>query len=208
MPSMIHPKIQVNLLFLTNRHLFTRCIQIENYRSQDPIIMLYNYFIIAFRNILKYKVFSFINVIGLTIGITCCILLTLFIHYEFSYERHFNDYQNIYRVTSTIASDQWTSTIPCTAPPMVPTFQREFPEIQTATRVVVPPDVQRHYLRFEDKAFYEDRGYVVDSTFFDVFHILLKRVIKPPPWMEHLPSFYLMILHASFSIKLPHWINS
>ena len=131
--------------------------------------MLYNYFIIAFRNILKYKVFSFINVIGLTIGITCCILLTLFIHYEFSYERHFNDYQNIYRVTSTIASDQWTSTIPCTAPPMVPTFQREFPEIQTATRVVVPPDVQRHYLRFEDKAFYEDRGYVVDSTFFDVF---------------------------------------
>ncbi len=131
--------------------------------------MLYNYFIIAFRNILKYKVFSFINVIGLTIGITCCILLTLFIHYEFSYERHFNDYQNIYRITSTIASDQWTSAIPCTAPPMVPTFQREFPEIQTATRVVMPPDVQTHYLRFEDKAFYEDRGYVVDSTFFDVF---------------------------------------
>ena len=70
--------------------------------------MLYNYFVIAFRNILKYKVFSFINVLGLTIGITCCILLALFIHYEFSYERHFKDYQNIYRVTSTIAVDQWT----------------------------------------------------------------------------------------------------
>ncbi len=93
----------------------------------------------------------------------------MFIHYEFSYEKHFNDYQNIYRVTSTITSDQWTTTIPCTAPPIVPTFQREFPEIQSATRVVIPPDVQRHYLRFEDKAFYEDRGYVVDSTFFDVF---------------------------------------
>ena len=131
--------------------------------------MLYNYFIIAFRNILKHKVFSFINVLGLTIGITCCILLALFLHYEFSYEKHFNDYQNIYRVTSTITSDQWTSTIPCTAPPAVPTFQREFPEIQSATRVVIPPDVQRHYLRFEDKTFYEDRGYVVDSTFFDVF---------------------------------------
>ena len=52
---------------------------------------------------------------------------------------------------------------------MIPTFQREFPEIQSATRVVIPPDVQRHYLRFEDKGFYESRGYVVDSTFFDVF---------------------------------------
>ena len=131
--------------------------------------MLYNYFVIAFRNILKQKVFSFINVLGLTIGITCCILLALFIHYEFSYEKHFKDYQNIYRVTSILESDQWSSTIPCTAPPMVPTFQREFPEIQSATRVVIPPDVQRHYLRFEDKGFYETRGYVVDSTFFDVF---------------------------------------
>ncbi|HEX6225212.1 MAG TPA: ABC transporter permease, partial [Chryseolinea sp.] len=131
--------------------------------------MLYNYLVIAFRNVLKHKVFSFINVIGLTVGITCCLLLALFIHYEFSYERHFADYNNIYRVTSILSTDQWTSTIPCTAPPAVPTFQREFPEIKRATRVANPPDVQRHYIRFGEKGFFEDRGYVVDSTFFDIF---------------------------------------
>src|SRR5688572_33467833 len=100
--------------------------------------MLYNYFVIAFRNLLKHKVFSFINVIGLTIGITCCILLALFINYEFSYERHFSDYNNIYRVTSTLTTDTWTSKIPCTAPPLVPVIQQEFPEVQAATRVVIP----------------------------------------------------------------------
>lgn len=131
--------------------------------------MLYNYFIITSRKILKHKVFSFINVIGLTIGITCCILLGLFINYEFSYERHFSDYKNIYRVTTNYITDQVSSRIPCTAPPAAAAFQREFPEIQSATRVIIPPDVQRHYLSFGDKAFYEDRGYVVDSTFFDIF---------------------------------------
>ena len=132
--------------------------------------MLYNYFIIAFRNILKHKVFSFINVIGLTIGITCCILLALFIHYEFSYERHFKDYQNIYRVTSTLTTDQWTqhNTLYSSSYWFRP-FSESFRKFKAATRVVIPPDVQRHYLRFEEKAFYENRGYVVDSTFFDVF---------------------------------------
>ena len=131
--------------------------------------MLYNYFIIALRTVLKHKIFFFINVLGLTVGITCCTLLALFIHYEFSYERHFSNYQNIYRITSTLTSDQGSSSIPCTAPPMAPTFQREFPEIESATRVVTPPDVQRHYIQFKDKGFYEHRGYVVDSTFFDIF---------------------------------------
>lgn len=110
-----------------------------------------------------------INILGLAIGITCCILLTLFIKDEFSFERHFDDYESIYRVTSTLSSDKWSSELPSSAPPAVPALLREFPEIKTATRVASPPDVQRHYIRFQDKGFYENKAYLVDSTFFDVF---------------------------------------
>ena len=131
--------------------------------------MLRNYFILALRNLLKHKVFSLINILGLSIGITCCILLALFIRHEFSFERHFDDYTNIYRITTTFTTDKGSATIPCTAPPTAPAFLREFPEIQIATRVASPPDVQRHYILYEDKGFYENRGYVVDSTFFDLF---------------------------------------
>jgi putative ABC transport system permease protein len=131
--------------------------------------MLHSYFTIAFRNLLKQKVFSLINILGLTIGITCCILLTLYIRDEFSYERHFDDYRSIYRLTSVFTAEKWSSKLPSSAPPAVPALLQEFPEIQAATRVATPPDVQRHYIRFHDKGFYEDNGYLVDSAFFDVF---------------------------------------
>lgn len=131
--------------------------------------MLRSYFTIAFRNLLKNKVFSAINIMGLAIGISCCILLTLYILDEYSYERHFRDYKSIYRVTSTLRSDAWTAILPASAPATVPALVREFPEIGLATRVASPPDVQTHYLSYNDRAFYENKGYLVDSTFFDLF---------------------------------------
>lgn len=131
--------------------------------------MLHNYFVIAFRNLARNKVFSFINILGLSIGITCCALLALFIKDEFSFETHFKDYNNIYRVTTTIISDQLNGKIQRTSPPIGMAMLREFPEIESATRLVEMPRVERHLVRYEDKTFYEKKGYVVDSTFFDVF---------------------------------------
>lgn len=131
--------------------------------------MLYNYFIIAFRNLNRHKLFSFINILGLAIGITCCTLLALFIKDEFSYERHFEDYNRIYRVTTTIISDQLNGTIQRTSPPIAMTMLRDYPELKSATRLVEMPGVDRHLIQYGDKIFYEKKGYVVDSTFFDVF---------------------------------------
>jgi putative ABC transport system permease protein len=131
--------------------------------------MLYNYFIVAFRNLNRHRLFSFINILGLAIGITCCTLLALFIKDEFSYERHFQDHENIYRVTTTIISDQLNGKVQRTSPPIAMTMLREFPELASAARVVQMPNVDRHLIRYADKTFYERTGYVVDSTFFDVF---------------------------------------
>ncbi|MEX1241421.1 MAG: ABC transporter permease [Cyclobacteriaceae bacterium] len=131
--------------------------------------MLYNYFIIAFRNLNRHKVFSSINILGLAIGITCCTLLALFIKDEFSYERHFQDYNRIYRVTTTIISDQLNGKIQRTSPPIAMTMLRDFPELESATRLVEMPNVDQHLIQHGDKTFYEKKGYLVDSTFFEIF---------------------------------------
>src|SRR5258706_2376603 len=131
--------------------------------------MLQNYIKIAFRNLRKHKVFSLINIFGLSIGITCCVLLSLYIRDEFSYETRFDGYKDIYRVTSTFITEKGTEKMPRTSPPIAMTLARELPEIESATRVVNPPEVEQHLLRMGDNTFYEKTGYLVDSTFFDLF---------------------------------------
>lgn len=132
--------------------------------------MLLNYFTIAFRNLLKQKAFYFINIAGLSIGIACCVLLSLYIKDELSYERHFKDADRIYRITSTLVQENGTrSILQRTSPPVAMTMLEEFPEIASATRVVSPPEVEQHLIRRDDEVFYEKKGYLVDSTFLEVF---------------------------------------
>ena len=60
--------------------------------------MFKNYLKIAIRSLFKDKFFSFLNVSGLTIGITCCLLIMTYVNYELSYDKHFTNHENIYRV--------------------------------------------------------------------------------------------------------------
>lgn len=132
--------------------------------------MIRNYFTIAVRNLLKHRVFSFINIVGLSVGIACCVMLALYIHEEFSYDTRFAGVENIYRVTSTLSrSDGDLGTFPRTSPPIGMALLENLPELESATRLLNPPETEQHLVQFEDKAFYEKRGYLVDSTFFDVF---------------------------------------
>lgn len=131
--------------------------------------MLKNYFAIAFRNLAKHKVFSFINIFGLSVGIACCVLLTLYIKDELSYEQHFEDHDRIYRIYSVFIKDGNEDSFPFTSPPVALSLAEELPEIETATRLISPPEVEQHLIRYKDNVFYEKLGYLVDSTFFDVF---------------------------------------
>jgi putative ABC transport system permease protein len=63
--------------------------------------MLLNYFKIALRNLLKNKVFSIINIAGLTLGIACCLTLSLYIADEMSYDKHHTHIENIYRIITS-----------------------------------------------------------------------------------------------------------
>jgi putative ABC transport system permease protein len=136
--------------------------------------MLKNYFSIALRNLIKHKVFSAINIFGLAVGIACCVVLSLYIKNELSYEKHFEDHERIYRLYSVFTKDGTSESFPRTSPPVALALAEEFPEIESATRIVSPPEVEQHLLRYNENVFYEKTGFLVDSTFFDIFSYSFK----------------------------------
>jgi len=147
--------------------------------------MIKNYFKIAIRNIIKHKSFSFINIIGLAIGIACSILILLFVTNELSYDKFHEKADRIYRIAvrasigDTKINQTYSSSI---------TFQKlleDFPEIENGIKFL---RLGRVPVILDKKTFYESRFYAVDSTFYDVFTIPLiqgnpKTVLSNPNTM-------------------------
>ncbi|HMJ68754.1 MAG TPA: ABC transporter permease [Cyclobacteriaceae bacterium] len=131
--------------------------------------MLTNYIKVAMRQLLKNKTFSFINIFGLSVGVACCVLLTMFIQDEFSYEKHFKDHERVYRIYTTFKKDE-VMEFPRVSPPIATQLGELLPEVEAAVRTVMPPDITQHLVRYKDKQFFENNGLLVDSTFFDIFN--------------------------------------
>ncbi|MBL7852458.1 MAG: ABC transporter permease, partial [Cyclobacteriaceae bacterium] len=131
--------------------------------------MLRNYLKIAYRNLLRSKVYSMINILGLSLGITCCVLLALYIEDEYRYDKHHRRLEDIYRIVSRFESERGLDQLGTTSPPIAMTMWEEIPEVESAVRVLNPPGVAQNLIRYGDNMFYETDGYVADSTFFDIF---------------------------------------
>lgn len=131
--------------------------------------MLRNYIVVALRLLAKNKIFSLINILGLSVGIACCILITLYIQDELNYERGFPEYEKIFRINSTFIKEGITEVGPYTSPAIAMELANTLPEVETAVRVVEALGVEQHIVRYNDKSFFEKRAFLVDSTFLDVF---------------------------------------
>src|SRR4030095_4860683 len=135
--------------------------------------MFKKFFKIAFRNLWKNKVFSLINILGLSAGLACCILIFLFIQHELSYDKFNAQAKNIYRVTSVMPSPTGSSELVVTPAPWAPLMKKDFPEIKEYTRLLKDEKVligqpgQQH--------FYETQMLYADSTFFNVFSIVFEK---------------------------------
>ena len=136
--------------------------------------MLQNYFKIALRNLLKHKIFSVINITGLALGIACCTLLALYIKDEFNFEKHFEGHERVYRINTVFSRDGNEQSFPRTSPAVAMDMLREIPEIESATRLAPIPEVDQHLIRYKTEIFSEKTGYLVDSTFLDIFPYELK----------------------------------
>jgi putative ABC transport system permease protein len=129
--------------------------------------MLRNYFKIAFRNLTRTKAYSFINIFGLSLGVACCLLLALYVHDEFSYDRHHARLNDLYRLGSQFEGVLGFDKLGSVSPPITMTLKDELPEIEAAARVVYPFSGE-NLIQYEDKKFYESNAIVADSTFFNV----------------------------------------
>ena len=128
--------------------------------------MLKNHLKIAFRNIKKHKAFSAINIVGLAVGITCSVLIWLFVAHERSYDRFHEKADRIFRLAlrATLGDTKIDQTQ--TSSEVIRRLAAEFPEIEKGVKFYNPG---RTSVILEDRIFYESRLYAVDAPFFEVF---------------------------------------
>ncbi|MBC7892157.1 MAG: ABC transporter permease, partial [Sphingobacteriaceae bacterium] len=126
---------------------------------------------IALRTLWKAKGLATINLVGLSTGMACSLLIFLFARHELSYDRYHVDADRIYRVVKDFVNDDGTRLPDATTPPaLAPALQREIPEVAHVTRVY-PNWGQSFLIRRGEKRILEERLYRVDSSFFDVFSV-------------------------------------
>jgi putative ABC transport system permease protein len=130
--------------------------------------MFKNYVVVALRNMMRHKAYSLITVLGLSAGIACCVLLSLYIHDELSYDKHHARLDDLYRITTDFTSVSGLDRMATTSPPIAQAMRREIPEVEAAARMLNPPDVPLNLIRYNDHFLYEADGYIADSTIFDV----------------------------------------
>ena len=129
--------------------------------------MFKNYLKIAYRNLTKNKVYTFINILGLALGLAITILVFLFIKDETSYDKHWEGSDRIYRTGLTAALMGQTMDAAMSPSPMAQTLRTEFTDVETATRI--NPVGQEIMIRHEQTKIYVQKGVYADSTFFKVF---------------------------------------
>ena len=151
--------------------------------------MLQNYIKIALRNLTKYKVISFINLFGLTVGLTCCLLITIYILNELSYDKYNVHAKNIYRVTRTFKNSEGAVSLRLSSisPPFGYYMPTDFPEIRKMTRLL---DIGTTPTKYGEKIFNEKNVFVADENLFDVFTV---KVLKGNPQTALYDPFSVML---------------
>lgn len=128
--------------------------------------MLRNYFKIGFRNILKHKFYSAINIAGLAIGITASIFISLYLFDELNYDQFHTKIDRMYRVGLHGKLGGQDLRVTSTCPPLAHTLVDEVPEVEDATRIQTQSNL---VIKYEDLMFTEDDIFYADSNFFSFF---------------------------------------
>lgn len=136
--------------------------------------MIKNYVNLALRNLMKYKAFSFINIFGLSVGLTCCMLISLYIYHEYSYDSYHEKGSSVYQLGIIFDSQgeaEGHATVPAA---MADALLQEFPEIEGRARLLGLFEDDKTLLQYQEpggniKPFYETKGYLADADFFKLF---------------------------------------
>ncbi len=151
--------------------------------------MIKNYFKTAWRNLVKYKFISLINLFGLTVGLTCCLLITTYVLNELSYDRYNKNAKNIYRVTRSFNNQDGVVSLNLStvSPPFGYYLPTDFPEIKRMTRLLNAGTLP---FKYKDKLIAENNVYFADENLFKVFTL---KVLKGNPDLALRDPFSIMM---------------
>jgi putative ABC transport system permease protein len=141
--------------------------------------MFTNYLKIAWRNLMKNKVFSFINIFGLAIGLTCCILITLYIVHETSYDKFHKNGDRIFGTGTVFIDEGVQDKSSTTSAPFGRMLQQEYPEVEASTRLLRLFRDDKTLFQVKEssgdyKSIYETKGFLADSNVFQIFSFPFK----------------------------------
>ncbi len=156
--------------------------------------MLKNFFLSAFRNLLKKKSFSILNIAGLAIGITCASLIFLWVEDELTYNHYFKNRDNLYQVMTNQTYDAETFTFASTPGLLGPSLQKEMPGIEATARATWG---QRSTLTKGEKSLNAD-GIMVDSSFFKMLNFKVIKGNAANPFEE----LYSIVLNERLAKKM------
>lgn len=146
--------------------------------------MIKNYLLLAFKNLRKQKVFSLINILGLTVGITCCLMIFLFIKHEMSYDNFHTKGKDIYRIErkADMFGKGEKEDIAYVSGPYSIALRNDYPgDVLKAVRVMPDNDL----FTYNNIGYNEKKVYITDSDFFQLFDFPLikgdpRLVLKDP----------------------------
>ncbi|MBD2766298.1 ABC transporter permease [Hymenobacter sp. BT664] len=131
--------------------------------------MFKNYFLIAYRNVVRHKGFSFLNIAGLALGLTACLLIGLFVYDEQQYDQFVPQGEQIYRVGTQRLQGETTESTPMSPPMFATSLQQELPEVEKAVRIMSLQS--KNLFRVGSKSLYEEHGFFADADLFKVLHL-------------------------------------
>ena len=127
--------------------------------------MFRNYLKTAFRNLGKNKLYSGINIIGLTVGLAACLLIGVFINHELSYDKFNTNADRIVRVTMEYKNAETVNKVATTGTKVGPQFKRTFPAVEDYTRTFISHGI----IKYGEKVFDEQRILFADQPLFKIF---------------------------------------
>lgn len=131
--------------------------------------MFQNYLITAYRTLGKRKAYTAVNILGLSVGIACCLFIALYVRHESSYDNFFPSGDRIYRIALERVYPERVGFFASSPVTVAPTLLDHYPEVEAATRLhrlFFQPEVP---VRIADESFIETKYYFADSNFFRVF---------------------------------------
>lgn len=131
--------------------------------------MVSNYIRIALRNMRKHFTYSVINIAGLSLGLTVCLLLTVWVRHELSFDTFHSNYDRLYRLGLEYSFGGQTARTPQSPTALLPALEENFEEVVNGVRFYNGASFRPLVVKRDQNLFEESRFYFADSTFFDVF---------------------------------------